>query len=142
MDSYQLFSLTNLTVAKPSQHKLLALALLVLSIHVWLLMNAGDSLWRLHSESQKLGPLQTRVIAPVTPPSAPTQPKTSPSPQPRPKPPPELTSNTTGTPAGISAVASAALPEPVSPTENSPQLAQEVIPLASPPLTAPEAPAS
>ena len=142
MDSHQLFSLTNLTVATPSRHKLLYLALLVLSIHVWLLMNGGDSLWRLHSESQKLGPLQTRVIAPVTPPSVPAQAKTSPSQQPRPKSSPALASNTTGTPAGMSAVASAALPEPVSPTEDSPQLAQEVIPVASPPVAATEVPAS
>jgi hypothetical protein len=142
MYSHQSFSLTNLTVAKPSQNKLLALALLVLIIHVWLLMNGGDSLWRLHSESQKLGPLQTRVITPVTLPSLPAHPKAGQPQQPTPKPPPALASNTMATPAGMSAVASAALPEPVSPTEDSRQLAQEVIPMASPPVAATEAPAS
>ena len=67
MVSHQLFSLTNLNLAHPGRKKLAALAVLVLTVHLWLLLSSGDSLWRLHSESQKLGPLQTRVVAPLLP---------------------------------------------------------------------------
>lgn len=129
MDSNQLFSLTNLNTASRRWHKLLILTLLVLLVHLWLLMSSGDSLWRLHSDSQKLGPLQTRVMAAAsaspetataTTSKAASQPRQSPPRAPSPAP-----SVDVQTPAGMSAVASAALPEPISPTETSTQLSQE-----------------
>jgi len=155
MDSHQLFSLTNLNRALPSRYKLLALALLVLIVHVWLLVNSGDSLWRLHSESQKLGPLQTRVIATASAPAekarnqAPASQAASKLPQTTATPKPTHSSNSAAsadlkTPAGMSAVASAALPEPVgpavSPTETSPQHSQETSPAANTPTLPIEVP--
>ena len=133
MVSHQLFSLTNLNLAPPGRKKLAALVLLVLTVHLWLLISSGDSLWRLHSESQKLGPLQTRVVAPLLPATAAPS-KAAPNhiqpPQkkPLPKPFPAPISNPTAEPAGISAVASAALPEPVIASETAPELAPQKAP--------------
>jgi hypothetical protein len=141
MDSHQMFSLTNLNRTLPGRQKLLALGLLVLMVHIGLLMSSGDSLWRLNSESQKLGPLQTRVLAPATPSPQTTSAAAPPSntPQgPKPKTPPANTPSSETSPAGMSAVASAALPEPVSPPETSPPLAQDMPPVASQPPAPPE----
>ncbi len=111
--------------------------LLVLSVHLWLLISSGDSLWRLHSESQKLGPLQTRVVTPLLPATpAPSKaapenhqpPLKKPLPKPLPKPIPAPISNHTAEPAGISAVASAALPEPLIAPETTPELAPQKAP--------------
>lgn len=133
MVSHQLFSLTNLNLAPPGRKKLAALALLVLTVHLGLLISSGDSLWRLHSESQKLGPLQTRVVTPLLP--ATTAPSKAapnniqpPQKKPLPKPFPAPISNPTAEPAGISAVASAALPEPVIASETAPELAPQKAP--------------
>ena len=130
MVSHHLLSLTNLNLAPPGRKKLAALALLVLTVHLWLLLSSGGSLWRLHSESQKLGPLQTRVVAPLLP-ATPAPSKTAPEnhqpplkkplPQPLHKPIPAPISNPTVEPAGISAVASAALPQPVTSPESTPE---------------------
>lgn len=145
MVSHQLFSLTNLNLAPPGRKKLAALALLVLTVHLWLLISSGDSLWRLHSESQKLGPLQTRVVAPLLPATAaPSKaapenhqpPLKKPLPKPLPKPIPAPISNPTAEPAGISAVASAALPEPVIAPETTPEPAPELAPQKAPETTA------
>ena len=141
MVSNQSFSLTNLNRASHGWRKLLALALMVLFVHLWLLMNSGDSLWRLHSESQKLGPLQTRVMAAET-----TLPKTAMASQPVSQPPPFRRKSSPPTqsvglqtPAGMAAAPSAALAEPLSPTVNSPQFSQESNPAPNPPVLPAEA---
>ena len=127
-----MFSLTNLNRAPPDWQQLLALVLLVLSVHVWLLLSSGDSVWRLHSESQKLGPLQTRIMAPPTPtpqtnPPQASQPRLS---TPKPRAVTEAASESAALPAAISAVASAALPEPVDQSGFVPPLPQEAPPVA------------
>ena len=127
-----MFSLTNLNRAPPDWQQLLALVLLVLSVHVWLLLSSGDSVWRLHSESQKLGPLQTRIMAPPTPtpqtnPPQASQPRLS---TPKPRAVTEAASESAALPAAISVVASAALPEPVDQSGFVPPLPQEAPPVA------------
>jgi hypothetical protein len=138
MYSHQMFSLTNLNRAPPDWQQLLALVLLVLSVHVWLLLSSGDSVWRLHSESQKLGPLQTRIMAPPTPtpqtkPPQASQPKLS---TPKPRAVTEAASESAALPAAISAVASAALPEPVDQSGFVPPPPQEAPPVAPKEATA------
>lgn len=140
MDSHQLFSLPNLNRAPNRRQKLLALALLVLIVHLGLLINSGDSFWRLNSESQKLGPLQTRVIAstklePETARQpASKRPHSTPKPPPLPSPQPAPSSGAMATPASMSAVASAALPEPVKTPEEPSQTTPETPPVSSPPI--------
>jgi len=138
MYSHQMFSLTNLNRAPPDWQQLLALVLLVLSVHVWLLLSSNDSVWRLHSESQKLGPLQTRIMAPPTPtpqtkPPQASQPKLS---TPKPRAVTEAASESAALPAAISAVASAALPEPVDQSGFVPPPPQEAPPVAPKEATA------
>jgi len=133
-----MFSLTNLNRAPPDWQQLLALVLLVLSVHVWLLLSSGDSVWRLHSVSQKLGPLQTRIMAPPTPtpqtnPPQASQPKLS---TPKPRAVTEAASESAALPAAISAVASAALPEPVDQSGFVPPPPQEAPPVAPKEATA------
>jgi len=133
-----MFSLTNLNRAPPDWQQLLALVLLVLSVHVWLLLSSNDSVWRLHSESQKLGPLQTRIMAPPTPtpqtkPPQASQPKLS---TPKPGAVTEAASESAALPAAISAVASAALPEPVDQSGFVPPPPQEAPPVAPKEATA------
>ena len=133
-----MFSLTNLNRAPPDWQQLLALVLLVLSVHVWLLLSSNDSVWRLHSESQKLGPLQTRIMAPPTPtpqtnPPQASQPKLSTS---KPRAVTEAASESAALPAAISAVASAALPEPVDQSGFVPPPPQEAPPVAPKEATA------
>ena len=114
----------HLLLASPSRQKLVALSALVLGVHLWLLLTAGESLWRLHSESQKLGPLQTRVIQSVTPtPQAHNEKSTDQARSPaktKPKPPQAASSAATSSTADLSAVASAALPEPLPVSKESP----------------------
>ena len=133
-----MFSLTNLNRAPPDWQQLLALVLLVLSVHVWLLLSSNDSVWRLHSESQKLGPLKTRIMAPPTPtpqtnPPQASQPKLS---TPKPRAVTEAASESAALPAAISAVASAALPEPVDQSGFVPPPPQEAPPVAPKEATA------
>ena len=148
MVSHQLFSLTNLNLAPPGRKKLAALALLVLTVHLGLLLSSGDSLWRLHSESQKLGPLQTRVLTPLLPatpaPSTAAPQNSQPTPKkPLPKPLPAPSSNPSAAPSGMSAAASEALPEPVvtpeANTEPAPQKAPETTAVATEPAEVPPA---
>jgi hypothetical protein len=138
MDSHQLFSLTNLNRAPTRRQKLLALALLVLIVHMGLLINSGDSFWRLNSESQKLGPLQTRVIAStkLEPETArqPASKRPHSTPKPPPSPQPAPSSGAMATPASMSAVASAVLPEPVKAPEEPSQTTPETPPVSSPPI--------
>lgn len=134
-----MFSLTNLNRTLPSRQKLLALGLLVLLVHLGILMSSGESLWRLHSESQKLGPLQTRVLAPATlspEPAAKTSAQAAPKTQrPPPKAPSAPAQGAEASPAGMSAVASSALPEPLVAPEALPAQAQEMPPATNTPPT-------
>ena len=137
-----------LLIASPSRQKLVALSALVLGVHLWLLLTSGESLWRLHSESQKLGPLQTRVIQSVTPtPPANTQKFTDQVRFPakaKPKPPQAALSAETASPAELAAVASAALPEPLPVSNESASNAANELPSpfaesAAPPTVAEKA---
>jgi len=114
----------HLLLASPSRQKLVALSALVLVVHLWLLLTSGESLWRLHSESQKLGPLQTRVIQSVTTtPQAHTEKSTNQArsaAKAKPKPPQAASSAATSSIADLNAVASAALPEPLPVLNESP----------------------
>ena len=134
-----MFSLTNLNRTLPSRQKLLALGLLVFLVHLGILMSSGESLWRLHSESQKLGPLQTRVLAPATlspEPAAKTSAQAAPKTQrPPPKAPSAPAQGAEASPAGMSAVASPALPEPLVAPEALPAQAQEMPPATNTPPT-------
>jgi len=104
---------------------LAALVALVLGAHLWLLLAPGASIWRLQPESQKLGPLQTRVLSSGVSQAPPQSPATE---QPRPpiqqKPrPPASASATLPSSAGMSAVASEVLPAPeedLNPTNSDP----------------------
>jgi len=115
------------------------LGLLVLMVHLGLLMGSGDSLWRLNSESQKLGPLQTRVLAPATLLPEPTAKTAADAPQktqrPTPKVPAVPAQGAESSPAGMSAIASPALPEPLMAPETLPAMAQETLPVTNPPPT-------
>ena len=99
----------------PHQRRaLVSLGALVLGAHLWLLMSPGASIWRLQPESQKLGPLQTRVLnsgVSQAPPQSPATQQTRPfTPQ---KPRAAATaSDASPSSAGMSAVASAVLPAP------------------------------
>lgn len=46
----------------PNRQHLLALGAGVAALHLVLLVSSGSNIWRLQPESQKLGPLQTRVL--------------------------------------------------------------------------------
>ena len=46
----------------PRRQQLWVLGTLVTGLHLILLLTSGSNLWRLESEPQKLGPLQTRVV--------------------------------------------------------------------------------
>jgi len=89
-----------------------ALVALVLGVHLWLLMAPGAGIWRLQPESQKLGPLHTRVLSSGVSQTTQANPSTEKAKQPTPikaKPPASLS---TPSSAGISAVASSVLPAP------------------------------
>jgi len=118
---------------------LAALVALVLGAHLWLLLAPGASIWRLQPESQKLGPLQTRVLSSGVSQAPPQSPATE---QPRPpiqqKPrPPASASATLPASVGMSAVASEVLPAPeenLNPPNSDPNTAA----LASLPNKLPE----
>ena len=130
-----------LTHAKLASQRraLAALGALVLGAHLWLLMAPGASVWRLQPESQKLGPLQTRVLSSGVSQAPPQSPATE---QPRPpiqqKPrPPASASATLPASVGMSAVASEVLPAPeenLNPPNSDPNTAA----LASLPNKLPE----
>ncbi len=98
----------------PNRTQFWALALLVLAVHGLLLLTAGDSLWRFPPASQKLGPLQTRVIAIEPLAVAPKLSSALPQPVRKPRPAPFQRPNDAGhaTQPGLSAVATPNLPEP------------------------------
>lgn len=97
---------------------LAALVALVLGVHLWLLLSSGVGIWRLQPESQKLGPLQTRVLSSGVSQTTPTRPSTEKTRQVAPAKPKAPESTSTPSSAGISAVASSLLPAP----EESPVL--------------------
>jgi len=97
---------------------LAALVALVLGVHLWLLLSSGVGIWRLQPESQKLGPLQTRVLSSGVSQTTPTSPSTEKTRQVAPAKPKAPESTSTPSSAGISAVASSVLPAP----EESPVL--------------------
>ena len=106
---------------------LAALVALVLGVHLWLLLSSGVGIWRLQPESQKLGPLQTRVLSSGVSQTPPTLPSTEKTRQVAPAKPKAPESTNTPSTAGISAVASSVLPAP----EESP-----VLPIAEQPSEA------
>lgn len=127
------------------RRQIAALAAGVLLVHLLILLSSGAGIWRLQPESQKLGPLQTRVVSlrgdasdapqekavtPQVPPPAPVRQVAPATPQ--------------TTSAGIQAIASQALPAapevteaPVIPDEPTATNAA----LNPPPNTATETPA-
>ncbi|MFN5404124.1 MAG: DUF3108 domain-containing protein [Burkholderiales bacterium] len=116
---------------------LAALVALVLGVHLWLLLSSGVGIWRLQPESQKLGPLQTRVLSSGVPQTTPTIPSTDKPKQVAPAKPKAPESPNTPSTAGISAVASSVLPAPEEspvlpkseqPSEALPNLSQQAPP--------------
>jgi len=110
---------------------------LVLGVHLWLLLSSGGDIWRLQPESQKLGPLQTRVLSSGVPQTTPTIPSTDKPKQVAPAKPKAPESTSPPTSADISAVASSVLPAPVEspvlpksdqPSEALPNLSQQAPP--------------
>ena len=116
---------------------LAALVALVLGVHLWLLLSSGAGVWRLQPESQKLGPLQTRVLSSGVSQTIPTSPSTEKTRQVAPAKPKAPESTSPPASAGISAVASSLLPAPEEspvlpkseqPSEALPNLSQQAPP--------------
>jgi hypothetical protein len=116
---------------------LAALVALVLGVHLWLLLSSGAGIWRLQPESQKLGPLQTRVLSSGVSQTTPISPSIEKTKQVAPAKPKAPESPNTPSTAGISAVASSVLPapeeSPVLPiSEQPPEALPNLSPQASP----------
>jgi len=116
---------------------LAVLVALVLGVHLWLLLSSGAGIWRLQPESQKLGPLQTRVLSSGVSQTTPTRPSTEKTRQVAPAKPKATESTSPPASAGISAVASSLLPapeeSPVLPiSEQPPEALPNLSPQASP----------
>ena len=116
---------------------LAVLVALVLGVHLWLLLSSGVGIWRLQPESQKLGPLQTRVLSSGVPQTTPTIPSTDKPKQVAPAKPKAPESTSPPASADISAVASSVLPAPEEspvlpkseqPSEALPNLSQQAPP--------------
>ena len=116
---------------------LAVLVALVLGVHLWLLLSSGAGVWRLQPESQKLGPLQTRVLSSGVSQTTPTRPSTEKTRQVAPAKPKATESTSPPASAGISAVASSLLPAPEEspvlpkseqPSEALPNLSQQAPP--------------
>lgn len=114
------------------------LGALVLGVHLWLLWAPGIDIWKIEAESQKLGPLQTRMVpAPVSAePRPPAQALAQTQSKPILRPPQASNSPSTLPPANITALPSEALPAPeasaieVSATEAAPK--QAIAPAPNP----------
>ena len=115
---------------------LAALVVLVLGVHLWLLLSSGAGIWRLQPESQKLGPLQTRVLSSGVSQTTPASPSTEKTRQVAPAKPKAAESTSTPSSAGISAVASSVLPAP----EESPVLPKSEQPSEALPSLSQQAP--
>ena len=138
----------------PNRQHLLALGAGVAALHLVLLVSSGSNIWRLQPESQKLGPLQTRVLSTET-----AQPKPNsavqapPVARPVPRAPAReaMPHSQQTQDAGMQAVASAALPAPpedpaVLPTRIAPpkDITEPVPPSSTspvPPIVNPSEPA-
>ena len=116
---------------------LAVLVALVLGVHLWLLLSSGAGVWRLQPESQKLGPLQTRVLSSGVSQTTPISPSIEKTKQVAPAKPKAPESPNTPSTAGISAVASSVLPAPEEspvlpkseqPSEALPNLSQQAPP--------------
>jgi len=123
---------------------LAALVALVLAAHLWLLLSSGAGIWRLQPESQKLGPLQTRVLSSGVSQASPTSPSTEKTRQVTPAKPKATESTSTPSNAEISAVASSVLPTPEEvpvlplseqPSEALPTLSKQAPPVEAAPLS-------
>ena len=138
MQASATFSLDTRPLGTESQQRraLAALVALVLGVHLWLLLSSGAGIWRLQPESQKLGPLQTRVLSSGVPQTTPTIPSTDKPKQVAPAKPKAPESPNTPSTAGISAVASSVLPAP----EDSPVLPKSEQPSEALPNLSQQAP--
>jgi len=106
-----------------------ALVALVLLAHLWLLLSSGAGIWRLQPESQKLGPLQTRVLSSGVSQASPASPSPEKAKQPTPAKAKAPTNFNPASSAGISAVASSVLPAPEESTASpSSEKSAEVLP--------------
>ena len=124
----------------PQRRALVSLGALVLGAHLWLLMAPGASIWRLQPESQKLGPLQTRVLSSgvsQAPAQSPITQQARPSAQQKPRAPASANADAPSS-AGMSAVATAELPAPEE-NLNLPNSEQDTAALPSPPDKLPQA---
>ena len=139
MQASATFSLDTRPLGTESQQRraLAALVALVLGVHLWLLLSSGAGIWRLQPESQKLGPLQTRVLSSGVSQTTPTIPSTDKPKQVAPAKPKAPESPNTPSTASISAVASSVLPAPEEspvlpkseqPSEALPNLSQQAPP--------------
>ena len=139
MQATATLSLAKRPLGTESQQRraLAVLVALVLGVHLWLLLSSGAGIWRLQPESQKLGPLQTRVLSSGVPQTTPTIPSTDKPKQVAPPKPKAPESPNTPSTAGISAVASSVLPAPEEspvlpkseqPSEALPNLSQQAPP--------------
>ena len=124
----------------PQRRALVSLGALVLGAHLWLLMAPGASIWRLQPESQKLGPLQTRVLSSgvsQAPAQTPVTQQARPSALQKPRAPASANADAPSS-AGMSAVATAELPAPEE-NLNPPNSEQDTAALPSPPNKLPQA---
>ena len=124
----------------PQRRALVSLGALVLGAHLWLLMAPGASIWRLQPESQKLGPLQTRVLSSgvsQAPAQSPVTQQARPSALQKPRATASANADAPSS-AGMSAVATAELPAPEE-NLNPPNSEQDTAALPSPPNKLPQA---
>ena len=139
MQATATLSLATRPLGNESQQRraLAALVVLVLGVHLWFLLSSGAGIWRLQPESQKLGPLQTRVLSSGVSQTPPTPPSTEKTKQVAPAKPKAPESPNTPSTAGISALASSGLPAPEEspalpkseqPSEALPNLSQQATP--------------
>ena len=110
----------------PKRQHLLALGVGVAALHFVLLVSSGSNMWRLQHDSQKLGPLQTRVLstemAQPKPDSAVPAPPVA-RPEPRAPAREAMPHSQQSQDAGMQAVASTALPTPPdNPPDNPAEL--------------------
>jgi hypothetical protein len=138
MQATATLSLATRPLGNESQQRraLAALVALVLGVHLWLLLSSGVGIWRLQPESQKLGPLQTRVLSSGVLQTTPISPSTEKTKQVAPAKPKAPESPNTPSTAGISAVASSVLPSP----EESPVLPKSEQPSEALPNLSQQAP--
>ena len=127
------------------RRQIVALAAGVLLVHLLILLSSGAGIWRLQPESQKLGPLQTRVVSLSSETVAPAQEAAT---APKTAPPAPIRQNAPATPqdtsAGLQAIASQALPAASEVTEapvKQDEAAATNVAINPPPNPATDAPA-